>query len=589
MKFLFLLGPLILAALYGALLPLHIQGGDTAELVTAGFHRLVPHPPGYPLFLWLQHAWTHVFQVSTVFWRASFLSSVFGLLALSFMIFPLRKSYLFLIPCLLLGLNQEFLESAVLPDVFSLHALMVSVFGFVYLFVKDSKRYFLVPFLFMLSAANHHTTIFLIPCLGICFWEGMKEKQLKNLVLGSVVGGVMTVGLYLSLFLCRPENVLSWGNLTGFGALVTHILRVDYGTFQLSSTKSGGDLDAFAFFLKTLIPFVPLLIFAVVRIVKQGGFDLKLIGWAGAIVCTLIFPMAMNVSPEMMGAEVLKRFHVMPLVLIMFLFVYALTMFEVTKKNLGLFILMLVPVLTVNISHLPSNFGLRHDSVIEDYSRTMYQEALKHQPVIVLADNDSSYFGIRYIQALEGQESDKVFVMTAPLLFNKWYSPKISKVLPEFVLPAYEKIVNQRELNVAQDLVQPNLDKINFITNKDYKTGEGYKVTFMKLGRLVEKGSGIHFDPEETVKLTPPAFIGPQAYTKGYLFYQYSHYYFARGHFILAGGDAAKADEYWRKAIEVVPYAFPAAIILCKESPKEFSFCSDEELGEMQRKTKGFF
>ena len=156
-------------------------------------------------------------------------------------------------------------------------------------------------------------------------------------------------------------------------------------------------------------------------------------------------------------------------------------------------------------------------------------------------------------------------------------------------MPGFEKIVNQRELNIAEDLVVPNLEKIHFITTKDYKTGEGYKVTFMKLGRLVEKGNGIHFDPEERVNLTPPAFSGPQAYTKGYLFYQYSHYYFARGHFILAAGDALKASDYWRKAIQIVPYAFPAAIILCKDSPKEFSFCSDEELGEMQRKTKGFF
>lgn len=133
-----------------------------------------------------------------------------------------------------------------------------------------------------------------------------------------MAGGVLTLGLYFSLFLCDPEHVLSWGNLTDLRALFSHILRVDYGTFQLSRTRSGGDLVAFAFFLKTLIPFVPLRIFSVVRIMKQGGFDLKLIGRASAIILTLIFPIPMNVSPEMMGAEVLKCFHVMPLVLIVF-------------------------------------------------------------------------------------------------------------------------------------------------------------------------------------------------------------------------------------------------------------------------------
>lgn len=589
MKFLFLIGPLVLAAFYGWLLPLHIQGGDTAELVNASFNRLVPHPPGYPLFLWLQHGWTHVLQVSTVFWRASLLSSLFGLSAILFMTFPLRKSWPVLIPCLLLGLNQEFLESSVLPDVFSLHALLVSMFAYVYLFVKDAKRYFLVAFVFMLSAANHHTTIFLLPCLGICFWQGFKAHQLKAFVMGSVVGGVLTLGLYLTLFFCQPEHSLSWGNLTDLRALVSHVLRVDYGTFQLSSTKSGGEFDAFAFFLKTLFPFVPLLLFSIVRIVKSGGLDLKLLGWGGAIFLTLIFPLLMNVSPEMMGAEVLKRFHVMPLVLILFLFVYSMRDFVPTKKNSGLILLMIAPVLVVNVMHLPANFGLRNDSVIEDYSRTLYEEAKKHQPVIIMTDNDSSYFGIRYIQALEGEAADKIYVLTAPLLFNKWYAAKISKVIPDFVLPEHERIVSKRELNVAQDLVRPNLSKINFITNKDYKTGVGHKVTFMKLGRLVEEGTGVHFAPEEMVSLDPPAFDGPQAFTKGYLFYQYVHYFFARGLNYLESGDSAKATENWKKAIQVVPYAFPAITILCEQSGNEYSFCSEEALMDMKIKTRGFF
>ena len=55
---------------YSCLLSLFIQGWDTAELVAAGYHRLNPHPPGYPLYIWLQHSWTHLFPVSTVFWRA---------------------------------------------------------------------------------------------------------------------------------------------------------------------------------------------------------------------------------------------------------------------------------------------------------------------------------------------------------------------------------------------------------------------------------------------------------------------------------------------------------------------------------------
>ncbi len=584
--FSFFIGPLVLAVLYLALLPLHIQGGDTAELVTASYHRLVPHPPGYPLFLWLEHIWTHVFSVSTVFWRASLLSSIFGWLALIFMVYPLRKSYLAVLPFILLGLNQEFLESSVLPDVFSLHALIVSLFLFVYLFVDETKKYFLVPFLFFLSAANHHTTIFLLPCLVICFWEGMKSGEGKRLVLGAGVGFIVTSLLYLSLMLCHPEHALSWGNLTGFSELVAHVLRLDYGTFKLSSTNTGEPLEAFFFFFKTLLPFLPLLIYSVYRL---GKFNLKMLGLGFAVILTFLFPLMMNVSPSMMGPEVLKRFHVMPLVLVMFFIVMMLKTLEMNKKNLGLLLVLMAPVLFVNFWQLPANFGLRSDSVIEDYSRTMYQMASKNRPVIVMTDNDSSYFGIRSIQAFEGSLKDEIFVLSAPLLFNRWYSPKITQILPSFVLPNKERIVSTRELNIADDIVKPNLETLHFLTNKDYKTGEGYKVTFMELGRLVEKGSGVHFSDDVFKNRTVPDFSGPQAFTKGYLFYQYAHYYFAKGHAVSVSGDEVAAKEIWLKSIEVVPFAFPAMMILCQNKSEKYPFCEDRNLQEMEQKTKGFF
>jgi hypothetical protein len=584
--FSFLIGPLVLAALYCALLPLHIQGGDTAELVTASYHRLVPHPPGYPLFLWLEHIWTHLFSVSTVFWRASLLSSIFGWLALILIIYPLRTSYLAVFPCLLLGLNQEFLESSVLPDVFSLHALMVSLFLFVYLFVDEAKKYFLVPFLFFLSAANHHTTIFLLPCLVICFWDGIKSGEVKRLVLGSGVGFFVTSGLYLSLMLCHPDHALSWGNLTRFSSLAAHVLRADYGTFKLSSTNSGEPLDAFFFFFKTLLPFLPLLVFSIYR---TGKFNLMMLGLGYAVILTFLFPMMMNVSSSMMGAEVLKRFHVMPLVLVMFFIVIMLKTFEITKKNLVILLVLMAPVLFVNFWQLPAHFGLRTDSVIEDYSRTMYQAASKNRPVIVMTDNDSSYFGIRYIQAFEGSLKDEVFVLSAPLLFNHWYSPKITQILPNFVLLNKERIVSSRELNIADDLVKPNLERIHFLTNKDYKTGEGYKVTFMELGRLVERGSGVYFSDEVFKNRTAPDFSGPQAFTKGYLFYQYAHYYFAKGHSFSLSGDEVAANEIWLKSIQVVPYAYPAMMILCQNKSERYPFCEEKNLQKMEQKTKGFF
>src|SRR5688572_5797567 len=119
MKILYFLLPI--AGVYFLSLPEFIQGGDTAELVAAGYQRLVAHPPGYPIWIWLQYVWTHLLQFGSIFWRASLLNSVFALVTLGILGWPHRKDPVKLALLLpLVGFATAFSEAAVLPDVFSL-------------------------------------------------------------------------------------------------------------------------------------------------------------------------------------------------------------------------------------------------------------------------------------------------------------------------------------------------------------------------------------------------------------------------------------------------------------------------------------
>jgi hypothetical protein len=123
----------IIGCFYLCCLPLHVQGGDTGELVASAYGLFVPHPPGYPLWTWLQTLWINIFSINTVFWRASLLSSLFALGTLWMISFSLRKTGLLLWLCLpLLALSTSFREAAVLPDVFSLHAFFIAAIGIVY-------------------------------------------------------------------------------------------------------------------------------------------------------------------------------------------------------------------------------------------------------------------------------------------------------------------------------------------------------------------------------------------------------------------------------------------------------------------------
>ena len=133
----------LVTVMFFSISPKFIQGGDTAELVNASYHLFVPHPPGYPLFLWLQHFWTHLLTVSTVFWRASILNSIFGITALYFVTRPQRSSIFGILLLLSLASQAEFIEASVLPDVFALHGLLVAVFCWVYFYKNTSLRFFL--------------------------------------------------------------------------------------------------------------------------------------------------------------------------------------------------------------------------------------------------------------------------------------------------------------------------------------------------------------------------------------------------------------------------------------------------------------
>lgn len=115
----FILFIFLLGSFYFSCLPHFIQGGDTAELVASAHQLLVAHPPGYPLWTWLQHFWLHFFHYDTLFWRASVLNLFFSLATLFILGLPLRKKPVFLLICIApLSLTTTFSEMAILPKSF---------------------------------------------------------------------------------------------------------------------------------------------------------------------------------------------------------------------------------------------------------------------------------------------------------------------------------------------------------------------------------------------------------------------------------------------------------------------------------------
>lgn len=590
----------VLGAFYFLHLPQFVQGGDTGELVAASYRLYVPHPPGYPLWIWLQYAWTHLFAIGTVFWRASFLSALFSWVTLFLIALPLRQRPLALIFCLLpLGLSTAFFEAAVLPDVFSFHALLVALIGTLYLFLKPESdlRSIGIPFLGCLGLAHHLTLVLMLPVfLAICIEHKLNTSKRRKLFISAALGLILVVFFYASLLLCNPMSPFSWGQVEGPLSLLKHFLRMDYGTFRLAPKAGGLALHGILFFLRSsFLEISGLIVFSAWVVLKNRQLihDRRFQVWGITCLVSLGFLCVTNIEPVGPGAEVLRRFHVMSLVQLTLLCSFVIRRSSLKPQDWAGGALLLSPGILALAINSASFADLHHDSVFEDYATNLLKQTSGHKSALILAESDSLYFSLRYVQTVL-QSYPGIAVASPGLFFHPWYLDKIQNVLPAFQMPGKERVWDTNSLDLKKDLILPNLSNLALVVTHGFQDGKDYKVTFQPLGRVLEQGSGLLFSKDPT----PPLLlrykynarsVGPQAFSKGLLYAQYSHFFLARGLSAYSNGlkDLAKKD--WISALDQVPFAYPALKNLCQLPPQTDPRCTPDRIEEVRLSSKGFF
>lgn len=481
---------------------------------------------------------------------------------------------------ILLGLKSEFIEASVLPDVFSLHGMFIASMAYFYLF---KRNYPVTILLFIVSLTNHHTTVLLFPCVLHCLWES-KNKSIPAIFFGSM----LLVLFYVSLLFLNHSHPLSWNDLNGPASVIKHFLRSEYGTFKLASGIQNRNfgIDALMLLLNSLWGFLVLMLPIVFLSLKEIKDKHSLI-WLSSILVLLVFPLMMNIDPSYVGREILERFHLMPLICIVSFGLYLLSRKALTKNHKIVLTICSLPLITINLSNLSSYFSLRNDSIIEEYSKTLLENGKRYSPSIIVANSDTSYFGIRYLQAFENDH--KTMAVSLPLFFHEWYSHKIQEVFPQFAFPRKPIILKEKKLNQDLDLFLPNISKISFIVTKDYRDGTHYKLTFLNLGRVLQEGHGIYFQSNERQR---PEFIldekihNPQNFTKHKLYYEYTHYYLAKAANLFES-NKEEAIRLWEESIKIVPYAYPPMVNLCEQFPDRYAFCKN--LDEIQKTNNGYY
>lgn len=227
-------------AVYAACLPLTVTGEDSGEFITAAWVLGIPHPPGYPLWCLLAHAFTWL-PFGEAAWRVALMSAVFGagtvfLLALLVLLHTRNHAAAFA-AAFFFALTPEFWEQATIPEIYTLNAFLFTLsLMLLFLWEKSRSNRTLAVFavVFGLGMSTHNTFILLAPCFaGFVLWADIREYDLwpgarrwGSYALYALLSAVVCLAVFMYLPLRSAMNPpLDWGNPENWANFWRHVRR----------------------------------------------------------------------------------------------------------------------------------------------------------------------------------------------------------------------------------------------------------------------------------------------------------------------------------------------------------------------------
>jgi hypothetical protein len=247
-----------------------VPGGDSGELLAAVCQLGVAHPPGYPLWTMLSYVFVRVLDFvpmirepdcetcafpieRNVAWRVNLSSAVYASFAAMFVFKATRILTRRLDSAILSALLYAFATNnwfnATQAEVFSLNNMLCAALLWCvtdYFDEDKINKAVLGSAIGGLCLSNQHTSIFFVApvalavLIRIVLFNSSNNKTIFLNVIKLGLVGLATLMLcysYLPLTTIWNNPVESWGDHTTVEGFLTHVLRREYGTFQLQ----GGD------------------------------------------------------------------------------------------------------------------------------------------------------------------------------------------------------------------------------------------------------------------------------------------------------------------------------------------------------------
>lgn len=226
------------------------SGADGGDLITAAAVGGVPHPTGYPVYLLLARFF-QLLPIGSLAFRTNLLSALAAACA-SLLVYGLvsrasQNRLAGLIAAYAFGLSPLPWSQAIITEVYTLHALFVTLILYLSIFPLSQnikKSDLALGLIFGLALGNHLTAIFLLPVVLASTLSRRGNRW--QLDVYSLLRRLMWMGAGLLTYLILPLRALShppvnWGNpvtLKNFGWLVSAQLYQDE-VFRLTLSSLG--------------------------------------------------------------------------------------------------------------------------------------------------------------------------------------------------------------------------------------------------------------------------------------------------------------------------------------------------------------
>lgn len=438
---------LVLFQIYLHFLCPTIYGGDSAELITAGYILGVPHAPGYPVYCLLAKLFSNIIIFGNHAFRINCLSAVISCANTALIYFAAKNIIKGRFAAFLAAVIFAFLpltfEQAVVAEVFGLNLLFFLLILFVLtcdFFVKNNElflpKYYLAGFIFGLGMGNHHMLSLALPGLALFVYFELGASRLLKLIKRPAfyIFSFFGLSVYLYLFIrAQADPSINFGDPDTLKRLWAIFTRQEFGSFELHpSALKGRSLDSLT---GQMIVYVSTLL-------KELGFFGLFMAAAGFVFSRkykvylpllTIFALASpffifysNLSPNALANWRLERFYLLPLsVICIFLGIAFCRLEEFALKRhikqVSTRILLVVPVIFIIFSNSRIS-GTRTNFYFHDFAANIVKGVEKRGLLMfdqLLFDEYGS--GVAYLTDVLSKRRDMQVIARSGTMFNNVY------------------------------------------------------------------------------------------------------------------------------------------------------------------------